>query len=142
MPQLYDKAGICFQYPDDWELDEDPEAEGASVTVYSPGGAFWMIAQHDEQVDPEALTEAAVNAMREDYPDLESEAVSESLAGYEVQGYDLHFFCVDLTNTCEVRCVQGTDATYLVFCQSEDGEYEQTRFVFRALTVSLLKGLA
>ena len=53
MPLMYEKLGIAFQYPDNWELDEQDALLGEqSVAVYSPGGAFWCVAMQPGQVEP------------------------------------------------------------------------------------------
>ena len=53
MPAEFNKLGIRFLYPENWTLDEQEALEGnRSVTVYSPGGAFWSIAMHEPNVDP------------------------------------------------------------------------------------------
>jgi hypothetical protein len=141
MPAVFDKLGIRFQYPDNWELDEkDALAGESSVTVYSPGAAFWSIAVHGREVAPKDLVEAALKAMRQEYDELDAEPVQERAFGHELIGYDLNFYCLDLTNTALVRAVQTADATYLILCQAEDREFAEVEPVFRAMTASLLRG--
>jgi len=65
----------------------------------------------------------------------------EVIAGHEMVGYDLSFFYMDLTNTALVRCLRSDRATYAVFCQAEDREFDEVRTVFQAITASLLSGL-
>jgi len=138
-PRRFAKLGISFQYPDNWTLDEeDARAGRMSVTVYSPGGAFWSIAIHPHSADPAGLAEAAVEAMRQEYADIEVEEVRETLAGHEMIGCDLHFYYLDLTNTAQIRCVRANRATYSVFFQAEDREFDQIYRVFQAMTVSFL----
>ena len=142
MPRKFNKLGISFQYPDNWELDEQEARAGRqSVTVYSPGGAFWSIAMHPRGTDPAKLARAAVKAMQEEYEDLEQEAAQETVAGRELVGYDLSFFCLDLTSTACIRCLRAKHATYTVFWQAEDREFEQYRAVFQAMMVSFLRTL-
>ena len=53
MPAHFDSLGISFQYPDNWTLDDSDALLGRkSVTVYSPGGAFWSVAIHSEAAEP------------------------------------------------------------------------------------------
>ncbi len=140
MPAEFNKLGISFQYPENWALDE--EATGTnSVTVYSPGGAFWSISIHPRATDPELLAEAAVKAMREEYEDIDAEQTKETIAGRQLVGYDLNFFYLDLTNTATVRCIRTDQATYTVFYQAEDREFHRIHAVFRAMTASFLKSL-
>jgi len=142
MPAKFQKLGISFQYPDNWTLDEeDARADHNAVTVYSPGGAFWSVAIHPRSADPAQLAKAAADAMAEEYEELEAEKVREELAGRELLGYDMNFYCLDLTNTAQIRCLRTPHHAYSIFCQAEDREFERVESVFRAITVSLLSEL-
>lgn len=142
MPLKFEKLGISFQYPDNWTLDEkDALAGRRSVTVYSPGGAFWSVAAHPRSADPAELAKAAVEAMKQEYGGLEAEETREALAGRELIGYDLNFYYLDLTNTAQIRCLRTERTTFTVFCQAEDREFDRIEPVFRAMTASLLSGL-
>jgi len=139
MPAEFHKLGIAFQYPENWTLDEEDALAGSqSVTVYSPGGAFWSVSIHPRSADPHQLAQAAVTVMKGEYEGLESEAVEEVLAGREMVGFNLNFFCLDLTNTAMIRCLRTDQATYAVFWQAEDHEFVELEAVFRAITTSLL----
>ena len=142
MPARFEKLGISFQYPDNWTLDEGDALEGGrSVTVYSPGGAFWTVTVHPGSADPHKLAEAAVEAMKQEYEELESARAHQSLAGREMTGYDLNFYYLDMTNTAQVRCLKTDTAVYSIFCQAEDREFDQIEIVFRAMATSLLSEL-
>ena len=142
MPLKFEKLGISFQYPDNWTLDEEDALVGRrSVTVYSPGGAFWSVAAHPRSADPARLAKAAVEAMRQEYEGLEAEETREALVGRELIGYDLSFYYLDLTNTAQIRCLRTQRTTYTVFCQAEDREFDRIDLVFQAITASLLSGV-
>jgi len=142
MPAEFNKLGISFQYPENWALDEDDALAGhRSVTVFSPGGAFWSISVHPRSADPVRLADVAVGAMKEEYKDLEVKEARENVVGREMVGYDLNFYCLDLTNTASVRCLRSDRATYTVFCQAEDREFDKVRAVFHAMTTSFLNSL-
>src|SRR5687767_4732077 len=97
MTAIYEKLGIRFRYPGNWTLDESDALEGQnSVCVYSPGGAFWSITLHPPDIDPQTLVDAALNAMRQEYQDLDAQAVRETVAGRELIGCDMNFYCLDL----------------------------------------------
>ena len=139
MPSHYDKLGIHFQYPDNWNLDEiEARDSGNSVTVYSPGGAFWSITIHPASQSPQKLADAALAAMRNEYDELDAEAVAETVAGQDLTGWDMNFYCLDLTNTALVRGFRTDEATYLIFCQADDREFDEVEQVFAAITRSLL----
>ena len=140
MPAKFEKQGISFMYPDNWVVEEDQLGDGGSVTAYSPGGAFWSATVHTSPVDPAELAEAAVSAMKEEYGAVESEAAREEIGGHELVGFDLYFYYLDLTNVACVRSLRTAWATYTIFCQAEDREFEELDPVFHAITTSLLQG--
>jgi hypothetical protein len=67
--------------------------------------------------------------------------MEESLVGHMLVGYDLAFYCLDLTNTAHVRGLRFAHTTYTIYCQAEDREYERVKRVFEAMTVTLLGSL-
>jgi hypothetical protein len=142
MPAEFRKMGIAFQYPENWSLDEEDALAGRkAVTLYSPGGGFWSVSIHPHAADPHELAKTAVTAMQEEYSDLEVEEAEEVIAGREWVGFDLSFFYLDLTNTALVRCLRTEKATYTVFCQAEDHEFDDIHPIFRAITTSLVQNL-
>lgn len=142
MPNEFNKLGISFLYPDNWTLDEEDALAGhKSVTVYSPGGAFWSVSIHPPSADPERLAKTAAEAMKEEYEDLEAQVSRETIAGRQLHGYDFNFYCLDLTNTASVRCFRTNQAAYAVYCQAEDREFERVHAVFLAMTTSFLGNL-
>jgi hypothetical protein len=142
MPAEFNKLGVSFLYPDNWSLDEEDARAGRdSVTVYSPGGAFWSVSVHPPSIDAADLAETAVKAMKEEYTDLETEKAREILVDRELIGYDLNFYYLDLTNTASIRCLRTHRATYTVFWQAEDRELKRVGDVFLAITTSLLGNL-
>jgi hypothetical protein len=145
MPAHFNQYGISFQYPENWTLDEEemedlPE-EHHAVTVYSPGGAFWTVTVHPRTANPKKLAAAAVKAMKEEYEGVEVEDAQESCSTHDLIGYDFSFIYLDLINTAQIRGLKGSNATYTIFCQAEDREFEAIRKVFQAMTFSLLQGM-
>jgi hypothetical protein len=140
MTAVYDKLGIRFQYPENWSLDEsDAMAGDKSVTVFSPGGAFWTVIIRPSAISPESLVEGALAAMREQYDELDAEAVAETVEGHDLIGYDMNFYCLDLTNTAMVRSYRTKAASLVVLFQADDREFASIEPIFRAMTLSLLR---
>jgi hypothetical protein len=138
MPAVFDKLGIRFLYPDNWTLDEQEAISGnRSVTVYSPGGAFWSIAVYGPEVDPSELATEALRSIKADYAGAEAEPASDEIAGQTLKGYDLNFFFLDMTNTALIRVFRWEGLTCLVLCQAEDREFKTIGPVFHAITTSL-----
>jgi hypothetical protein len=141
MPAVYDKMGITFQYPENWELDERDALQGErGVTVYSPGGAFWSVLLQPANVDPMQAARTALAALRKEY-ELDAEEARETIGPRELVGYDANFYYVDLTNTAYIRALRTPSTTYLILCQAEDGELREVEAVFRAMTTSLIRSL-
>ena len=111
------------------------------MTVYSPGGAFWSVAIQPGTAEPAKLAVAVVDAMKQEYQGLKAQEIEETVAGHKLVGYDLAFYCLDLTNTAQVRSLRVSHTTYTVYCQAEDREYEYVKRVFEAMTVTLLSSL-
>jgi hypothetical protein len=142
MPKHFDSLGISFQYPDNWTLDDSDALLGRkSVTVYSPGGAFWSVAIESCTAEPAKLAAVVVETLKEEYQGLESEPIEENIAGHDLVGYDMAFYCLDLTNTAHVRSFRFAHSSYTIYCQAEDREYKLANRVFQAMTFTLLQGL-
>jgi hypothetical protein len=141
MPAVFDKLGIRFQYPENWTLETDAAAaDRQTISVYSPEGAFWTVMCYPQDADPLELARTALAAMQNEYEELDSETVQEEVGDVELVGFDLNFYCLDLTNTAWIRAGSTTSNTYLVICQAEDREFEQMSAVFQAIMLSLLAG--
>ncbi|HEX4130311.1 MAG TPA: hypothetical protein VHZ24_09720 [Pirellulales bacterium] len=139
MAAVYEKLGIRFFFPEDWDLDESEALDGNNmVSVYSPLGAFWSVIVHPPGLEPEDLLDAALEAMRQEYPELDAEPFCDVIQGHEIVGSDLNFYCLDLTNSALVRAFGTSRGTYLVLCQADDREFERVGAVFEAMTHSLL----
>jgi len=139
----FDRLGLAFDYPDNWSVDTTDSAPGqAAVTVYSPEGGFWAVTAHEPGGDPDELASAIVAEMEEEYRDLDSEPASSSLSGRRLPGYDLNFYCLDLTNTATVRTLETPRAIYLFFSQAEDREWDRISHVFDAMTASFVRSLS
>lgn len=142
MPATFNKLGFRFTYPDNWTIDESEALEGAAaVTVYSPGGSFWSVSLHPKETPTHDLVRSAVKAMKQTYDELDAEDVSETLVGKDLQGSDVNFYCLDLTNTAQIRAFAAPNYNVVVLCQADDREFEAIADVFKAMTVSLLQNM-
>lgn len=138
----FHRLGIDFSYPDSWSVDTDDARDGlASVTVYAPEGGFWSVSGHATGGRPVELAEAVVAEMRAEYRDLDAETAADDVAGATLRGFDMNFYCLDLTNTAQVRTLATPTAVWLLFCQAEDREWERVAPVFAAMTASFVRGL-
>ena len=138
----FNRFGMAFEYPDGWAVDTDDAQSGrVAITVYSPEGGFWSVSGHAGGGPPDELTAAVVRQMREEYTDLDAEPAADEVAGLALAGFDLNFYCLDLTNTAQVRTLETPAAVWLIFCQAEDREWDRIAPVFAAMTTSFVRGL-
>lgn len=143
MPAVCDALGVHFDYPDNWKLEtyDDPSGDGAAV-VSSPETAFWQLSRHGSDVDQEQLFDEALAALRSEYQEIEAFAAASEVEGRRLTGYDVNFYCLDLTSTCQLRSLTTAEATYMVLFQAEDRELERLAGVFEAMLASLVRSLS
>jgi hypothetical protein len=137
MAAQFDDGGIRFQYPENWRLEREESEAGWTVSLQSPGTAFMMVCLREDLPTPDQLADAALDALREDYPELEADDCVDNLAGQPAIGHDIRFISLDLTNTCWTRSFYTSEGTILVLCQANDLELEEHEPVLRAICKSL-----
>jgi hypothetical protein len=137
MAAQFDEGGIRFRYPENWRLEREDNDSGWTVSVQSPDTAFMMISLREDMPSTAQMADTALEALREDYPDLEADDCVDSLAGQPAVGHDIRFFSFDLTNTCWTRSFYSAGGTVLVLCQSNDLELEKNEPILRAMCASL-----
>jgi len=137
MSLTFEEDGIRFQYPENWRLEREDNETGWTVTVQSPDTAFILLSFDADMPEPEQVAQTALEALREEYPNLEADACEETVAGQPAVGHDIQFFSLDLTNTCWTRSFMSARGTVLVMWEVNDLELEATEPVLRAITASL-----
>ncbi len=138
MPATYDRAGLKFQYPENWEITDDTNDIPRTISLQSPTGAFWSVDIHPFSVDADDLLEQTIAAMKAEYEDLEVDPVEEQTAGEPTSGYDLTFYCLDFLVASQLRCFKHGHALYALTYQAEDRDFDKLHDVFRAITTSML----
>ena len=142
MVRQFDRNGICFQYPENWQLDDQSEdASGSCLTLQSPGTGFWMLQDFSADRSPDKLAADVLRSMRQDYDSIEARLVREQLGDVEAVGYDMHFYCLDFVVAAKVRSFAAEGRQFVIVYQAEDREFEQLEPVFSAITISLLRSL-
>jgi hypothetical protein len=137
MPGLFQKEGISFRYPENWQVTNEKTDTGWTVSVQSPDTGFFMLSYDTNMPECDLVVHTVLDAMRAEYPGLESDDALESLAGQPALGHDIRFFSLDLTNTCCTRSFYCDTGTILVMWQANDLDLEHLDPVFRAIRVSL-----
>jgi len=119
--EVYEDHGVRFEYPSDWELDVTDDGEVTTVDVQHPSGIAFLLVRIDESCpDPALVADSALEAMREEYPDLDAVPVMEALDEHRATGYDVEFFSLDISNAASIRCFHTPRRTVLVFGQWSD----------------------
>ncbi len=133
MQEAFERDGVRFRYPRDWEMELEEEDESWTVSLQGPGTAFLVVSFVPGVDDPAELVEAAVTGLKEDYPDLEAEDAVDTLAGQPALGADVRFLHFDLTNTCWVRSVPASNGVVLVLAQCTDEELDDQGQLLRSI---------
>src|SRR5262249_17022627 len=129
--------GISFRYPPGWLLDTEEADGGWTVSLQGPQTAFLTLTCDSSLPPQEEMAQAALDALRSEYPSLEAEAAVETLAGQMALGHDVNFVSLDLTNTCWTRCFYCDAGTVLVLCQPWDLVVDDSGPVVKAICASL-----
>jgi hypothetical protein len=133
----FSEDGLSFCYPDDWRLERESGAEGWTVSIQSPGTAFAMIRLDRDMPTTEEVAVTALEALKDDYPDLEAESAIDMLAGEMAIGHDIQFFSLDFAATCRTRSFYGPAGTVLVMCQVSDIDQETYEPALRGICASM-----
>ena len=140
MTGKYERSGVRFLYPENWEVAQDQsDKETRSVLVQAPSGAFWSVDLCIQAMNDHDLAEQVLDTMKQEYTDLESEAVTDQIGGQAATGYNMQFYCMDLVVTARVRAVRTSVGTLVLFYQAEDREFGQLEPVFRAISESMFQ---
>jgi hypothetical protein len=136
--EVYEDHGVRFEYPSDWVVEVTDEDEVTTVDLQHPEGVAFVLVRIDETCsDPEETCDMALEAMREEYPELDDTPVMETLGEHVVTGHDVEFFALDVPNAASIRCFRTPRRTVLLFGQWSDlgGESvaDTVRGVFRSL---------
>ncbi len=137
MAAIFQKDGIRFQYPANWQLSCEDADSGWTVAVQSPGTGFFLLTYDSNMPDADLVVQTALDALRADYPGLEADDAVESVAGQPALGHDIRFFSLDLTNSCSTRSFLTDTGTVLMMWQVNDLELEQFEPIVRAIRASL-----
>ena len=137
MSSVYRNSRLSFAYPENWAVDESQTDDGLTVSLQSPDLMFVIVTVYEHSRTPVEIADEALDAMRDEYPDLESSPVREVIAKRTAVGHDVNFFSLDLTNTCWIRSLSAGDQSVLIFAQTNDSYLETGEQVFRAICASL-----
>jgi hypothetical protein len=137
MPSTYRTNGLSFCYPSEWQAQEQREPDRLSVTVAGEGTAFCTVTLLYDRPDPRRVLDAAVQAFRDEYAELDVYGADTQVASRPAVGCDVDFICLELCNTALLRVFRTGRLTVLLLFQSSDVELPEARPVFDELCHSL-----
>ena len=135
MTAVYEKPGVRFLYPENWELDNrDEESWPWSVSVHSPDGAESL------PVDLDKMTDETLDAVREEFSEsfFEHDPASEEINGQTAHGYDINFFYLDFLIQSKLRSFPLGPSGCVVLYQAEQRDFDRLERVFQAITARLI----
>jgi hypothetical protein len=136
--EVYEDYGVRFEYPSDWTVEATEDDDVTTVDLQHPEGVAFILVRSDESCsDPEETADLALEAMREEYPELDASPVMETLGEHIVTGHDVEFFSLDVSNAALIRCFRTPRRTVLVFGQWSDLIGEETAELVRDVVRSL-----
>ena len=124
--------------PDGWTA----ERSGGTVTLQSPDTCFWTLTAVPDGPEPAAAVETALDALREEYDDLDAAPVPGTPLVPGEAARDAEFFVLDATAAARVRAFRTAGVTYLIFYQGTDRDLEQRRDELEALGKQAWRGIA
>jgi hypothetical protein len=138
MMGVYQDHGIRFEYPPDWDVEEDDDGLVTTVAVHAPDGmAFALVRVDETRPAPRSLADEALDAMRDEYPQLDATPALETIGGHKAVGHDVEFFSFDMTNACAIRCFRTPRRTVLVFGQWSELDENGAEAMLKALRGSV-----
>ena len=140
MTAKYDRDGITFQYPENWSLGEDPRTGiPRTISVTSAQGAFWSATLYLTDQPLTQLQHQYVEALEEEYEEVEIDDVEFKLGDEEILATDFQFYCLDFLVHSRLIVTQIGRLHVLISWQAEDRDFDQLEAVFMAITFSVLQ---
>lgn len=138
MPSAFEQDGIRFQFPENWQLNKEETDSGWTITLQSPNTAFFLVSYDGDLPDPDHMAQTTLDALRDEYQDVEADPCLETVSGQSAVGFDIRFMSLDLTNSGWSRSFYGGAGTVLLYWQVNDLELKLLEPVLRAIAASVI----
>lgn len=140
MPGTFEDFGLRFLYPDNWTVaarEEDARCEG--VTLDLPAGGFFSVTRYFDQSEPESLLSGIAEAMKIEYPEIETDAIAVS--DDDDFFIESRFYYLDLLVISRSIAIESGDDIIVVQAQAESREFDASEQVFEAVMRSLRESI-
>ena len=142
MTATYEKHGLKFLYPENWKLADGQDIElPYQVEIEAPSGAIWSVNVFPSDADTDELLADAVRGLQETYEDVEIDEASSDFPGFESQGIEAYFYCLDFMVMARIRVIETKRYKLVFLFQAESRDFEGYHDVFRAISTSLLQSI-
>jgi hypothetical protein len=135
--KTFTRDGVRFRYPADWAVAVDDSAAGWTVTVDSSGTAFAVVSLRRDADGAGAVADEVLATYRAEYPGLDAEPVTATLAGGPAVGHDLDLLTLDSTAAVWSRAADTTAGPLLVLLQVSDLDRHRYEPALRAVLASV-----
>lgn len=136
--QTYNRNGLYFEYPDDWELTEDIGEEQISLTLNAPGTAFWMAVLMRDRPSSDDVVESALASLLDEYPESDVYPSEDEICMLPTVARDVDFVCLELLGRATLRACETDTFTLLVLTQASDVEGEEIHTQLARVSDSLV----
>lgn len=123
-------------HPSSWKVELEESEDSWEVTLQGPGTALMIVGSDLEATDDELL-EATLNVFKEEYSEIEIEGFKGDLCGIPATGYEVRFFCYDLSNVCKMLATPSEEGTIFCLFQCDDYSISEIEPVFSAIRKSM-----
>ncbi len=132
----FEKGFFRMAYPSSWKKEfQDAEASW-QLSLQGPGTAFIVIAA-DLDAGVDEMLEAALQTLKDDYPELEYETATGEICGAPSKVVEVRFFSFDFSNLCRLEAIPSEEGTILFLFQCNDFDAEEIEPVFESIRASM-----
>lgn len=118
-------------------MDFEEGDGGWTATVQSQELAFVLFSLRVDVDAPAMLAEEALEAIKEEYKELDIETSTCTICGAPAIGYEIQFLTVDTAITCQLHGVESPAGPFLIMSQYSEYDRKKNEAVLEAIVNSL-----
>jgi hypothetical protein len=140
MTGIYEKHDLRFLYPENWRISEDDQGPMPwLISLETPEGGLWSVGIYPAQSDATELVSNSVQALKQQYEDVEVNEATSDVGGKTATGVDAYFYYLDFLIVAQIRVVATNRYTFVFYNQAESREFDKCMMVFHAIATSVVK---